>query len=496
MRSYTNMSASSSPVGSPTYPRSPELPASPPREQASPSNSSAPISLDILLHHLLASKRSLASITHVYRANALCTSTRSALETSAITAARTAFLRSGITSQLHVLDNVQRNTAGTAHTGKKEFEAVVRDLDEADGRLKGTLEMLRETMVEAKLRPEGEERRSLLSFVDEGSVEEAVSGTKNVIDEAGEEVRGFEKGCREFEGGVGRVRGLLSANGDGGGEGGREGGTKKLLPEILHEMDDHAREMATNLESLVSHFDLCVTAIKHVEGGGDAAMKVAGDLPDGVDITQEAKPLSDGDKAHMMDVLEEDAGQVEDVVMEIRHHIVAMEALNEQVEVHIIGLERNHKDTTAAFRLLEEIGQRLPGYITSSQIFLIRWEEEKTKIDERLEELESLREFYDGFVRAYDNLLIEIGRRKALEMRMEKEMQAAMARIEKLHDDDLEEREAFKKEQGDFLPVDIWPGLMSAPMRYHVRLEEEVERVPDISKSVIHRAIKRVHGSQ
>ena len=83
-----------------------------------------------------------------------------------------------------------------------------------------------------------------------------------------------------------------------------------------------------------------------------------------------------------------------------------------------------------------------------------------------------------------------------MEVRIEKEVDTAMRRIEKLYEDDLEEREAFRKEQGNFLPVDIWPGVMNPPLRYRVLAEDEVERVPDISKSVIHRAIKRVHGSQ
>ena len=379
---------------------------------------------------------------------------------------------------------------------------MVRDLDEAEGRLRETLDRLRETIVEAKLRPEGEEGRSLLSFVDEGSVEESMKGTRAVVEGAGGEVAKFERACGEFEGRVGRARDALfredsQKNKDGSELGKRRGMVRQsVLPEILHEMDGHAREMALNLESLVTHFDLCVIAIKHVEGGSDAALKVAGgDLPDGVDITQETKPLSEEDIARMMAVLEEDAGQVEDVILEIKQHIVAMEALDERVQTHAASLAQELADMTGAFKLLEEIGQRLPAYISQSQIFLIQLEDQKAKMSERLEEHEGLREFYDGFVQAYDNLLIEIGRRKALEVRMEKEVETAMKRIEKLYDDDLEEREVFKNEQGDFLPVDIWPGLMSAPLRYRIIADDEVERVPDISKSVIHGAIKRVHGS-
>ena len=200
----------------------------------------------------------------------------------------------------------------------------------------------------------------------------------------------FENGCHEFEDGVASVRDLLfSRNGEkSGGSYGIEDREEREspLPEILHGMDDHAREMATNLESLVSHFDLCVTAIKHVEGGNDAALRIAGgDLPDGVDVTQETKPLSDDDKAHMMDVLEEDAGQVEDVVMEIKHHINAMEASNDRVEAYVQDLRGEHGDILRAVRLLEEIGGRLPGHITQSQIFLIGWDEEKGNFYEWLE---------------------------------------------------------------------------------------------------------------
>lgn len=403
--------------------------------------------------------------------------------------------------------------------GRSDFQAVVRDLDVAEGKLRTTLVRLRETMVESKLRPEGEEERSLLSFVDETSVEDAVTGARAVIDGAGEEVEACRRICGELEQRVAGVRDTLykdvvnqhhtqmknrgnssdfaKVNDDD--EENRSRESRSPLPEILHEMEDHAREMAINLESLVSHFDLCVTAIKHVEGGSDAALKVAagGDVPEGViDVTQEedTQPLSEEDNARMMEVLEEDAGQVEDVVMEIKHHIVAMEALDERVETHLADLARAHTDTIGAFRQLEDIEQKLPAYVTQSQIFLIRWEEQSVKITERLDELEGLRDFYDGFVQAYDSLLIEIGRRKAFEGRMEKEVETVTKRLEKLYDDDLEERENFKKEQGDYLPVDIWPGLMSAPLRYRMVSNDEAERVPDISKSLIHGAIKRIHG--
>ena len=385
------------------------------------------------------------------------------------------------------------------------------DLDGADGRLRDTLGELRGTVVEAGLRPGEEGGRSLLDFMNEEGVEGLVGVIREGLDGAGRGMREFVDGNRGFEEEVESVRRLIYGDGLKGSSGvvgsaGREreehGRTRSPIPSILHEMEDRAREMATNLESLVSHYDLCVTAIKQTEGGDDAALKIAGDLPEGVDIGQDAggappEPMGDCERMEMVRVLEEDAGQVEDVVMDIRDHIAEMESLHLRVEMYTDRLASEHANATAAFKTLEDLGQNLPGQITRTQIFMLRWEEDKAAIDERLEELEGLIDLYDGFLRAYDNLLIEIGRRKDQELEVEQVVREARARLEKLHEEEAEEREVFKKEQGEFLPVDIWPGLRDRPRRYSITpVDEEASRVPDISKSVIYRAIQRVHGKR
>ena len=198
-----------------------------------------------------------------------------------------------------------------------------------------------------------------------------------------------------------------------------------------------------------------------------------------------------------MRVLEEDSGQVEDVVMEIRDRIAEMESLHSRVEMHTDHLASEHANATAAFRMLEDLSQKLPGHITRTHIFLLCWDDEKANIEERLEELDGLTELYGGFLRAYDNLLIEIGRRKVREVQVDQVVQEARARLDKLYEDEVEAREIFKKQQGEFLPVDIWPGLRDRPLRYSIStVDDQASRVPDISKSVLYRAIQRVHGDR
>lgn len=470
-----------------------------PSRQFSPEREAAP--LESLVSHLLASKRSLSSISHVVRANELVTSTRKALETNVITTARTEFLRSGIDEQVKVLEQVHISSDNVAHTGRAKFEDVVRSLNEADERLRRTLRSLRKTFVEAGLRPAGEEERSLLDFVDESGVEALLANIKESVSAAGKGHGDFAETNRVFAGDVLGVKGLLKErkpqrptnsvnNVD----------SSSPMPDILEAMEDHAREMANNLESLVKHFDLCVSAIKHTEGGGDAAQRIAGDLPEGVDIDEDIvhaapEPISEEDMKEMLEVIEKDADQVDEVVIEIQSRIAEMESQYESLVEYTNACNQTDKDTTSAFRLLEDIGQRLPPFIAQSRVYLMRWDEEKATIEERMQELEELREFYDGFLAAYDNLLIEIGRRKTLEMKVKKVVQDALNKMERLYENDAEARDAFRQEQGDFLPVDIWPGMTQAPLRYELSpIGDEGSLVPEVSKSVIQRALDRVTG--
>lgn len=461
------------------------------------------------MSHLIAAKRSLSSINHVYRANELVTSTRKSLETNVITFARTDFLRKGIQSQVKILSRVRNNTEGIANEGAAEFKAVILKLDSADERLRETLNLLRGTLVEASLRPEEEKRRNLLDFVDESGVESLMDAIKSSIDSASAAHDDFREVNAAFDEDLQSVQNLLQQKTDMAYSvvGEAEGGARSPIPEILQFMEEHAKDMADNLESLVTHFDLCVTAIKHTEGGGAAAQRIVGELVEGVDIGQVSSsgeaaadgtppsPISLEEKEEMMEVLEKDASQVEDVVNEIKERISDMEVQYDLVTAYMDQLTEDYNNTMSAFNLLEDIGLRLPSYITQSHLFVMRWDEEKATIEERMEELESLSIFYDGFLLAYDNLLIEIGRRKSFELKMEKLAQEALAKIQSLYEDDLDERATFKQQKGDFLPADIWPGLTAGPIRYEiVPVRDGAEKVPDVSKSIIQRATTRVRN--
>ena len=464
----------------------------------SPSSDATSYSLDVLVSHLLASKRSLACINHVYRANELAISARKSLETSSITSARTFFLRSGIDAQVKVLSQVRNNSNSVAKEGAAELTVVTQTLADAKRRLRETLDLLKNTVVEASLRPWEEGRKTLLDFVDESGVAALTTAINESLRAAGSANKDFGETNAAFDNDLRNVQDILRQTREQRGADGGAEVTGSPLPEILQSMEDHAKDMANNLESLVKHFDFCVTAIKHTEGGGDAAQHIAGDLPEGVDLGQAtvsapAEPIGEEERKEMLKVLENDAGQVDDVIMEIKDHMSQMEAQYETVIIHTKSLVEEYENTRSAFQLLKQIGVRLPGYIAQSPIFAMRWDDERAKIEDYNKELEGLRLFYAGFLRAYDNLLVEIGRRKTLELKAEKITRDAMAKIQKLYEDDAEERRAFKQEQGEYLPHDIWPGLTAGPLQYKIAtVGLDAERVPEVSNSTIQQAIHRI----
>ena len=84
------------------------------------------VPLEALVSHLLASKRSLSSISTVWRANEIVTSARSALEESVILSSKTMYLRDGISEQVKILRNVRGGIEAVYKEGQREFEVYIR----------------------------------------------------------------------------------------------------------------------------------------------------------------------------------------------------------------------------------------------------------------------------------------------------------------------------------------------------------------------------------
>ncbi|KAB8230956.1 autophagy protein 17 [Aspergillus alliaceus] len=471
-----------------------------PEQDTSPGKESSMPQLETLISHLVAAKRSLSSINHVWHANEIVTAARSALEESVVISARTGFLRRGLNNQLRLLYSVRTEVQEVSLRGRSEFATVLKGLDAADARLRKTLDLLRDTVVHSSFRPEGEGSKSLHDFVDERGVEELHTTLKRSIDRTNTAQADLESSNRAFDDELQSIKEALgnyraatqltssrtSASSSSSSTSNTSLPSLSSIPPMLHSLEMHAQEMANLLESLVRHFDLCVTAVKHTEGGGAAARSITGDVPttvhvngrvgpnieEGINANLDAPldPLTDSEYQEMVNVLIKDAAEAEDVVMEIQDRIGEMEAVLENVLAQRDNVLSIYNATTSVFKHLSALAStRLAGYIAQVQNFTRVWHEESEQIQGGMADLSDLNTLYDGFLEAYDGLILEVTRRRQVRHRVEKVLRDARHKLNQLYEEDVNAREAFRVEQGDYLPSDIWPGIGREPMRIEFR---------------------------
>lgn len=466
------------------------------RPEAAPEGQKPLPQVDTLISYLLGAKRSLASISHVWRANEIVTASHSALEESVTVCSRTGFLRRGLNSQLRLLYDVRTEIEQISYRGRDEFAVALRNLDAADARLKSTLELLRQTIVHDSFRPGDTEPKSLHDFVDERGIEELHASLRASIDRTNTARADLNTSNHDFDGELAATRKSLrhfhiatklassrlsitsssSSTSDSGLL------TLSSMPGQIQSLEAHAQEMAVLLEALVRHFDLCVTAVKHTDGGGAVARSITGDIPTGADGSNDGMPnigaeinahlnapldpMTDAEYQEMVAVLIKDAPEAEDVVNEIQDRITEMEAIFEQVQTQrevLLSISNATIDVHSHLSSLASNG--LPRYISQAHNFTRVWHEENDRINSGLTELSDLHALYDGFLNAYDNLMLEVARRRHVRQRVEKLLRETRHRLDLLYEEDAAARDAFRVDQGDYLPSDIWPGVGLAPMQ-------------------------------
>jgi autophagy-related protein 17 len=278
------------------------------------------------------------------------------------------------------------------------------------------------------------------------------------------------------------------------------------LPEHLHTLENHAQEMANLLSSLVTHFDLCVNAIRNTEGGYAAALKAASSQPPGSDPVSvsgvmkaegestHAEPITEEERKEMLDVLEKDASQVDDVVMELREFLAEMEVRHLAINDHVSSLNTTYQETLAAYNILEAVGSRLPIYISAAQDFRSRYSETKLQIQEQLTELESMRLFYENYHASYDSMIIEVFRRKQSEEKIKGIMKKALEQVEKVYQADVRAREEFRLDAGEYLPVDLYAGVNSKAREWEFVIKgegDEMASLPVLETVVVEAASRR-----
>lgn len=476
-------------------------------------NDSLP-SLEHLVAYFVAAKAALTAVNHVYRANEIVALARKSIETVAATHAQNSFLNRSVKKQIRVAKAVRQGLSTRADHAHADFKAVLRILDEVDAGVKQILENLRNTYAEPSFRPDETSPKCLYDFVDEKGLDELRALFRTCIDNTNTAQDVLATALDELDAQIEAAEAAMTTRADS-----SVGNSISSVAPTFHALENHATELADLLQSLVRHYDLCTTALKHTEGGIEAAGRASSDMPASTNIggfepDTPAQPMSENERTEMLRVVDNDATEVDDVVQEIRDHASDMEFQLEQITNQLNMVKTEHTSIKHTIQLLSELGDHLPQYIADSTIFMECWKEQKREIERRMEELQDVRAFYENFLNAYDGLVIEIARRRKVNSTIEKLKASITNDLRQIYEGafrsktvrcitdepfaaDDEDRENFTLEQGAYLPADLWPGLASRPGRYElVPVEQEgLEVLPEIGKEALQRALGRNGGS-
>jgi autophagy-related protein 17 len=304
------------------------------------------------------------------------------------------------------------------------------------------MDLLRSTRVESSFRNAEEAQKYLLDFVDEAGVNDLYDSVKQSMDRFETFRAGLKNVFRCFDNDLDSLIEVLEPKSH----------MKKSeevdvydmtpIPSLFGSLENHATDVASHLESLVKHYDLCLSALRSTEGGGEFISKASEeDAPHlaglGLGITnlEEEKPsrIGEQDRLNMLAVIVKDAGEVDEVVDEIRDALAEMEEQLSQIETYVIELRTMSKRLQMSYGLLKNVSEKVPGYINECSGFQIAWEDEKGILNTKIDEIEGLTEFYDGFSGGYDGLIVEVHRRRTAKREMDKIARQALAQIEKIY---------------------------------------------------------------
>ncbi|KAF1809353.1 hypothetical protein P152DRAFT_441884 [Eremomyces bilateralis CBS 781.70] len=461
-------------------------------------------SLERLVTHYVAAKRSLTSTNLVYRATELVGSAREALKENAVLSAKSAFVKRSLEDHLNSLKAVHQGIEQVRGDVQDEFNSSVHALDDASSQLRLNLDHLRNILVDPAFRPANDPPRYLFDFVDEAGVNGLNENVRRSIDRFNDAHEKLLTTLEDFESDLSQVRRTL--DGDVGSSGSSHAASP--VPRIYRELEHHATETATCLSSLVNHYDLCLSALRHTSGGAEAVERMVqssqdeshADLPAGLGLelgspesTKAEQSLSESERNHILSLVEKDSHEVDGVVTEMRERVATMQNLSTQVDSHLTDMRTASEMLHSALDRLRTLSDSVHTHVSGTAVFLSAWDAEKETLATQLEELDGLVQIYQGFEEAYDNMIMETVRRERVRAHIDKVLSSALSKVEKLVGQDAKAREEFRAEVGEFLPGDIWAGLMDPPSRWEVRqVEGSVADMPNLSERTLEDADRRV----
>lgn len=220
------------------------------------------------------------------------------------------------------------------------------------------------------------------------------------------------------------------------------------MSRLLADAENGSESMAGLLQSLACHYDLC-------ERGADLEAGMESEDPN------ELEEISH--------VLEEDSKQVPSVIEELGERLGEIRECCRGVELR---MQQMYGYYQREMRQLQRI-QAVEATMDKTLALCEKQQKETSvylgRIQLYVSEASSLVSHYRAFRKSYDALLVEAERRREADARAALYTAEINAKLAQMSREETQKRQEFLIGQGDYLPADIWDGLLEPAKNYEVR---------------------------
>jgi autophagy-related protein 17 len=440
------------------------------------------------------------------RANDMISTCRSQIENATVVWAQISFMKTAIGDQFELLQEIKASLKGLQMEFSTQFQTVLTELDVTGAVLNRALEALEKTELDDGLKggatmtasTNANDRNtsgngSHGSHEGSGSLDDRHS-TRTLVHKSSGEGKDFKVTLRSFvhEDGLQQLRRAISDTIDRAQECGNEINrhvanldvsiadlNKRMLAvmvmkrqsieranESANSIADNAHSMAGLLESLTRHYDLSLQ---------------------GVEMANSA----DKDLDQLYQVLEHDSELVEGVIEDLYGKQKVIEECEKEVSNFSSQMDQAHEAVTSFFESFEDFGTtKLTVYSESLDRIA---KDQRTYIDEIQQlkkELESLSEYYTLFLSSYHAMILEILRRKKSQTKIEAVIRDMKSALHKAHEEEVQARQKFISERGDYLPSNLWDGLAELPSLPEVKFTRP--DLPNVDEQSVNQAVKHI----
>ncbi|KAK7690808.1 hypothetical protein QCA50_005908 [Cerrena zonata] len=245
--------------------------------------------------------------------------------------------------------------------------------------------------------------------------------------------------------------------------------TIPLLNEIFNAKERALVEMAQHLTSLAEHYDQMAGTLRDSEGGGI--------------FTEEDFQAMNRDTEELPAIIADLDGNVQAIQSSLEQLVTA----KQQAEVHVTTLRGTLAD-------LDELGEIMAEMLDRQDAAQGEVSQQLTEMYTSLGSVEEFCHRFTAYRTSFDQLLIEIARRRRYKEAAEKIIEGMMSQLSALTEEERSHRVAFNDEHGEHLPADVCLSIQNPPTRWEIITwnREPLEELPMVDNDLLLEADSRL----